>query len=195
MTTPLPPRHTDRRTTARYVAVPRELADPARTGRRWVRRRARGMTADAAAAALDVARFDARQNSRHEDLALDERGPAELGEWERIAWLLADAPPGTVYDPDTDDVVRDELAADAAAAAPRGRAARSNADRGPRRRAPGAMRTRHPGAGRPVPGTKPSVRSSPGELAPVSRTTSTSWRSPPGSPPPSRKPPETCPPP
>lgn len=77
------------------------------------------MTADAAAAALDVARFDARQNSRFEDLALDERGPAELGEWERIVQLLADASPGTVYDPDADDVVRAELAADAAAAAAR----------------------------------------------------------------------------
>ncbi|MEG9551661.1 hypothetical protein V5N34_26670 [Streptomyces baarnensis] len=98
-------------------AVPREPANPARTGRRWVRRRARGMTADAAAAALDVARFDARQNSRFEDLALDERGPAELGEWERTVRLLTDAPPGTVYDPDTDDIVRAELAADAAAAA------------------------------------------------------------------------------
>ncbi|WP_435240101.1 hypothetical protein [Streptomyces sp. YPW6] len=122
MTTPLPswpPRRTGRRTTAPYVAVPREPADPARTGRRWVRRRARGMTAEAAAAALDVARFDARQNSRFEDRALDERGPAELGEWERIAQLLADAAPGTVYDPDTDDVVRAELATDAAAAAAR----------------------------------------------------------------------------
>ncbi|NEA15526.1 hypothetical protein G3I29_08260 [Streptomyces halstedii] len=77
------------------------------------------MTAQAAVAALDVARFDARQNSRHEDLAGDERGPAELGEWERIVQLLADAAPGTVYDPDTDDVVRAELAADAAAAAAR----------------------------------------------------------------------------
>ncbi|MEW9514975.1 hypothetical protein [Streptomyces bacillaris] len=118
MTTPLPswpPRHTDRRPTVPRIAVPREPLDPARTGRRWVRRRARGMTAQAAAAALDVARFDARQNSRHEDLAGAERGPAELGEWERIARLLADAAPGTVYGPDTDDVVRAELAADAAA--------------------------------------------------------------------------------
>ncbi|WP_181009437.1 hypothetical protein [Streptomyces sp. SM11] len=122
MTAPLPswpPRHTDRRPTVPRIAVPREPLDPARTGRRWVRRRARGMTAEAAAAALDVAQFDARQNSRHEDLAGDERGPAELGEWERIAQLLADAAPGTVYDPDTDDVVRAELAADAAAAAAR----------------------------------------------------------------------------
>ncbi|MFJ4710136.1 hypothetical protein ACIP6I_35625 [Streptomyces anulatus] len=122
MTAPLPswpPRHTDRRPTVPRIAVPREPLDPARTGRRWVRRRARGMTAEAAAAALDLARFDARQNSRFEDLATDERGPAELGEWERIARLLADAAPGTVYDPDTDDVVRAELAADAAAAAAR----------------------------------------------------------------------------
>ncbi|MFH8377746.1 hypothetical protein ACH4A7_29990 [Streptomyces cyaneofuscatus] len=36
--------------------------------------------------------------------------PAELGEWERITRLLADAPRGTVYDPDTDDVVPSELA-------------------------------------------------------------------------------------
>ncbi|MFJ3481420.1 hypothetical protein [Streptomyces microflavus] len=70
------------------------------------------MTAPATAAAPG----DARQNSRHEDLAGDERGPAELGEWERIAQLLADAAPGTVYDPDTDDVVRAEPAADVAAA-------------------------------------------------------------------------------
>ncbi|WP_411120209.1 hypothetical protein [Streptomyces sp. 058-1L] len=117
MTTPLLPRRTGRRTTAPYVAVPREPADPARTGRRWVRRRARGMNAAAVAAALGAARFDARQNSRHEDLAGDERGPAELGAWERIARLLAEAAPGTVYEPDTDAVVRAELAADAAAAA------------------------------------------------------------------------------
>ncbi|MGY3676420.1 hypothetical protein [Streptomyces sp. TE33382] len=122
MTTPLPswpPRSTDLRTAAPYVAVPREPLDPARTGRRWVRRRARGMTVGAAAAALDIARFDDRQNSRFEDLAGAERGPAELGEWERIAQLLANAPPGTVYNPDTDDVVQAELAADAAAAAAR----------------------------------------------------------------------------
>ncbi|MEV8411969.1 hypothetical protein AB0R12_41650, partial [Streptomyces niveus] len=52
-----------------------------------------------------------------EDLADDVRGPAELAEWERLAQLLADAAPGTVYDPATDDVVQAELAADAAAAA------------------------------------------------------------------------------
>ncbi|MFJ9634427.1 hypothetical protein ACIRU8_42720 [Streptomyces sp. NPDC101175] len=77
------------------------------------------MDAGAVAAALDDARFDARQDSRHEDLADDVRGPAELAEWERIAQLLADAAPGTVYDPDADDVVRAELAAEAAAAAAR----------------------------------------------------------------------------
>jgi hypothetical protein len=44
---------------------------------------------------------------------------AELAEWERIDQLLPAAAPGTVYDPDTDDVVQAELAAEAAAAAAR----------------------------------------------------------------------------
>ncbi len=74
------------------------------------------MDAGAIGAALEEARFDARQASRYEDLADDVRGPAELAEWERIAQLLADAVPGTVYDPDADAVVRAEFAADAAAA-------------------------------------------------------------------------------
>ncbi|WP_254402179.1 hypothetical protein [Streptomyces sp. AC555_RSS877] len=77
------------------------------------------MDAGAVAAALEEARFDARQASRHEDLADDVRGPAELAEWERIEQLLAAAAPDTVYDPDADDVVQAELAADAAAAAGR----------------------------------------------------------------------------
>jgi hypothetical protein len=77
------------------------------------------MDAGAVAAALEDARFDARQDSRHEDLAADVRGRAELAEWERNDQLLAAAPTGTVYDPDTDDVVRAELAAEAAAAAAR----------------------------------------------------------------------------
>ncbi|MDX3696416.1 hypothetical protein PV726_40195 [Streptomyces europaeiscabiei] len=77
------------------------------------------MDASAGAAALEEARFDARQASRPEDLADDVRGPAELAEWERIAQLLADAAPDPVYDPDTDDVVQAELAADAAASAAR----------------------------------------------------------------------------
>ncbi|MCO8308768.1 hypothetical protein [Streptomyces sp. RKCA744] len=119
MTTPWPPRRTARRPLAPRVAALREPVDPARIGRRVVRRRAKGMDAGAAAAALEDARFDARQNSRHEDLADDVRGPAELAEWERIAQLLADAAPGTIYDPDTDDVVQAELAADAAVAAAR----------------------------------------------------------------------------
>ncbi|MFC8331431.1 hypothetical protein ACFY1G_21365 [Streptomyces olivaceus] len=119
MTTPWPPRRSARRPLAPRVAAPREPVDPARIGRRVVRRRAKGMDADAVAAALEDARFDARQDSRHEDLADDVRGPAELAEWERIDQLLAAAPAGTVYDPDTDDVVRAELAAEAAAAAAR----------------------------------------------------------------------------
>ncbi|GAA2330591.1 hypothetical protein Scani_33670 [Streptomyces caniferus] len=114
-----PPGGGTRRPLAPRVAAPREPVDPARIGRRVVRRRARGMDAGAVAAALEEARFDARQDSRHEDRADDVRGRAELGEWERLHQLLADAAPGTVYDPDTDDVVQAELAADAAAAAAR----------------------------------------------------------------------------
>ncbi|MGA5098321.1 hypothetical protein ACPCAC_13285 [Streptomyces lavendulocolor] len=113
MTTPWPPPRTARRPFAPRVAAPREPVDPARIGRRVVRRRAKGMDAGAIAAALEDARFDARQNSRHEDLADDERGRAELAE-------CAAAPAGTVYDPDADDVVQAELAAEAAAAAARG---------------------------------------------------------------------------
>ncbi|MFE6274331.1 hypothetical protein ACFVQ9_36735 [Streptomyces goshikiensis] len=116
MTTPWPPQHTARRPLPTRVAAPREPVDPARIGRRVVRRKARGMDAGVVAAALEEARFDARQASRYEDLADDLRGPAELAEWERIAQLLAAAPAGTVYDPDVDDVVQAELAADAAAA-------------------------------------------------------------------------------
>ncbi|WP_329182040.1 hypothetical protein [Streptomyces sp. NBC_01477] len=99
-----------RRSFAARTASLRELVDPARVGRRAVRRRATGMTAAVVAQALDDARFDARQDSRHEPLADDARGHAELAEWERIGQLLAAAGPGAVYDPDTDDVVRAELA-------------------------------------------------------------------------------------
>ncbi|MFH9969609.1 hypothetical protein ACH4PR_51760 [Streptomyces mirabilis] len=119
MTTPWPPRSTARRPLAPRVAVPREPVDPARIGRRVVRRRAKGMDACAVAAALEEARFDARQDSRHEHLADDDRGRAELAEWERIDQLLADAAPNAAYDPGADDVVQEELADDAAAAAAR----------------------------------------------------------------------------
>ncbi|MGA5499389.1 hypothetical protein ACPCSP_34315 [Streptomyces cinereoruber] len=119
MTTLWPPLRTARRPSVPRVAAPREPVDPARIGRRVVRRRAKGMDAGAVAAALEDVRFDARQNSRFEDLADDVRGRAELAEWERLDQLLAAAPAGTVYDPDTDTVVQDELAAEAAAAAAR----------------------------------------------------------------------------
>lgn len=119
MTRMWPPGDSNRRPLAPRVAAPREPVDPARIGRRVVRRGAKGMDTGAVAAALDEARLDARQASRHEDLADDVRGPAELAEWERIEQLLAAAPPGTVYDPDTDPVVRAELEAEAAAAAAR----------------------------------------------------------------------------
>ncbi|MFD4948573.1 hypothetical protein ACFWNT_40225, partial [Streptomyces sp. NPDC058409] len=112
MTTPWPPRRPASRPLAPRVAAPREPVDPARIGRRVVRRRAKGMDTGAVAAALEEARYDAR----HEDLADDVRGRAELAEWERLAQLLAVAVPGTVYDPDADAdaVVQAELAADAA---------------------------------------------------------------------------------
>ncbi|MEV7282644.1 hypothetical protein [Streptomyces sp. NPDC093111] len=119
MSTPWQTRRATRRPFAARAAAPREPVDPARIGRRVVRRRAKGMDAGAVAAALEDARFDARQNSRHEDLVDDERGRAELAEWERLDQLLAAAPAGTVYDPDTDTVVQAELAAEAAAAAAR----------------------------------------------------------------------------
>lgn len=119
MTTPWPSRRTARRPVAPRVAAPREPVDPAWIGRRVVRRRAKGMDAAAVARALEDARFDARQDARHEDLADDVRGRAELAEWERIDQLLTAAAPGTVYDPDADDVVQAELAAEAAAAATR----------------------------------------------------------------------------
>ncbi|MGW1776217.1 hypothetical protein [Streptomyces sp. NPDC002104] len=119
MTRMWPPGGGTHRPLAPRLAAPREPVDPARIGRRVVRRRAKGMDAGAVAAALEDARFDARQASLHEDLADDACGPAELAEWERLDQLLAAAPAGTVYDPDADDVVRAELAADAAAAAAR----------------------------------------------------------------------------
>ncbi|MFI9311462.1 hypothetical protein [Streptomyces triculaminicus] len=122
MTTSWPPRRTARRSLAPRIATPREPVDPARIGRRVVRRRAKGMDAAAVAAALEDAQFFARQDSRHE--ADDVRGRAELAERERLAQLLAAAAPGTVYAPDTDDVVQAELAADAAAAAEREAAVR-----------------------------------------------------------------------
>ncbi|MFF7780462.1 hypothetical protein ACFZCG_39385 [Streptomyces tanashiensis] len=110
MTTPWPPPRTARRPRAPRITAPREPVDPARIGRRVVRRPAKGMDAGAVAAALEDARFDARQDSRFEDLADDVRGRAELAEWERIDQLLAATPSGTVYDPDADDVVQAELA-------------------------------------------------------------------------------------
>jgi hypothetical protein len=93
------------------LAAPREPVDPARIGRRVVRRRAKGMDAGAVAQAIEDARFDARQDSRHEHLADDERGRAELAEWERVDQLLAVAAPNTAYDPDVDPRVQEELAA------------------------------------------------------------------------------------
>ncbi|MFI2292873.1 hypothetical protein [Streptomyces niveus] len=73
------------------------------------------MTATEAAAALEEALLQQHIDRDREDLAGDERGPAEVGEWERIAQLLAKT--GGAYDCQSDAVVQDELAAEAAAAA------------------------------------------------------------------------------
>ncbi|MFG2933308.1 hypothetical protein [Streptomyces achromogenes] len=61
---------------------------------------------DAAARALEDAWFDARQTSRHVDLAADEPRRAEPAEWERIDQPLAAAAPGPCTPSDTDDVVQ-----------------------------------------------------------------------------------------
>ncbi|MFD3841481.1 hypothetical protein ACFWWC_35270 [Streptomyces sp. NPDC058642] len=71
------------------------------------------MTATEAAAALEEARLQQPMDRDRDDLADDERSPAEVGERERIELL---ATTGGVYDPEADAVVQDELAAEARAA-------------------------------------------------------------------------------
>ncbi|MEV6618668.1 hypothetical protein AB0N31_33390 [Streptomyces sp. NPDC051051] len=116
-----------RRSLVARAAAFREMADQTRIGRRSVRRRAEGMTAVDVAQALEDARFLARQEARHEPVTDDERGRAELAEWERLERLLAAAAPNTVYGPDLDDVVQAELAAEAAATTARDAALRATA--------------------------------------------------------------------
>ncbi|MEV7980877.1 hypothetical protein ACFY6U_50765 [Streptomyces sp. NPDC013157] len=111
MSTPAPRSQRRPRGSAHRTAVPREPIDWAKVGRRSVRRRARGMSHPEAAAALEEAELQQHMVRDHEDLAGDERGPAEVAEWARIVQLLADV--GGVYDPDADAVVQDELAVDA----------------------------------------------------------------------------------
>ncbi|MFF3489034.1 hypothetical protein ACFYXC_38195 [Streptomyces sp. NPDC002701] len=118
--------------------------------------------------AFEDARFEARQASRHEDLADDARGPAELAKWERIDQLFAAAPAGTVYAPDADDVVQAEPGPDTAAAADWEAELREALP------APtSSMRCAAPWS-RPSPATvtKSSGRNSPVELAATSRPTS-----------------------
>ncbi|MGW3269082.1 hypothetical protein [Streptomyces sp. NPDC001056] len=114
MSTPLPRSRRRPRVPEPGAAAPRQPVDRAKIGRSWVRRRATGMTATEAAAALEDARLQQHIDRDREDLADDERGPAEVAEWERIAQLLATT--GGTYDPKADAVVQDELAAEAAAA-------------------------------------------------------------------------------
>ncbi|MDL5205318.1 hypothetical protein [Streptomyces sp. ALI-76-A] len=115
MSTPAPRSRRRPRVPAPGTAAPRQPVDRAKVGRSSVRRRATGMTATEAAAALEDARLHQHLDRDREDLAGDERGPAEVAEWERIAQLLATT--GGTYDPKSDAVVQDELAAEAAAAA------------------------------------------------------------------------------
>ncbi|MFD3922878.1 hypothetical protein [Streptomyces sp. NPDC058595] len=91
---------------ARAAAAP---IDYAKIGRTSVRRSARGMTHAEAAAALDIAYFERRQNLRHEESADDGgRSEAALLEWQRIVQLLTVS--GGPYDPGADAVVQEELA-------------------------------------------------------------------------------------
>ncbi|MEU8622645.1 hypothetical protein [Streptomyces sp. NPDC048623] len=110
MSTPAPRFRRRPRVPAPGAAAPRQPVDQAKVGRRAVRRRATGMTATEAAAALEEARLQQHMDRDREDLADDERGPAEVAEWERITQLLVTA--GGIYDPETDAAVQDELAAD-----------------------------------------------------------------------------------
>lgn len=80
------------------------------------------MTHTEAAAALQEAELQQHLDRDREDLADDERGPAELAEWTRAVQLLA---ADGAYDPDTDPFVQDELAAEAAAAETREKAERA----------------------------------------------------------------------
>lgn len=72
------------------------------------------MTSREAAAALEEAELQRHLDRDREELADDERGPAELAEWRRITQLLATT--GGVYDPESDAFVQDEREAEAAEA-------------------------------------------------------------------------------
>lgn len=115
MSTPVPRSRRRIRVPATRAAASREPVDWAKVGRHSVRRRATGMTHQEAAAALEEAELQQHMDRDREDLADDERGPAEVAEWARIAQLLPTT--GGVYDPEADAVVQDELAAEAEARA------------------------------------------------------------------------------
>ncbi|WP_063779725.1 hypothetical protein [Streptomyces sp. AcH 505] len=78
------------------------MSSSQKAGRASVRQRAQGMTHHQVAAALDEAK-------EADGPADDERGSAEIAEWERIEELLADH--DGPYDPDSDPFVQGELTA------------------------------------------------------------------------------------
>lgn len=99
------------------------MSSSQKAGRASVRQRAEGMTHHQVAAALDEAK-------EADGSADDERGAAEIAEWERIEELLADH--DGPYDPDSDPFLQGELTARA------GRQAAESKDRTPAAPAPAA---------------------------------------------------------
>lgn len=104
------------------------MSSSQKAGRASVRQRAQGMTHHQVAAALD----EAKEAGGPAD---DERGSAEIAEWERIEELLADH--DGPYDPDSDPFVQGELTAragrEAAESKERSRTARAAAAPAPAR--------------------------------------------------------------
>ncbi|MEV6397112.1 hypothetical protein AB0M39_20415 [Streptomyces sp. NPDC051907] len=174
MTTPWPPRRVARRPLAPRVAAPREPVDLPGSAAVSYGAGRRAWT-PAPSRRPSRAHASTRGGTRGtRTRPTTSAGGEELAEWERIDQLLADDVPGAgaVYDPDADDVVQAELAANAAAAAAREAELREAARLAPTssRRCASWARWSRPS---PVPGTKPSGTNSPGARAGTSRPTST----------------------
>ncbi|WP_328581265.1 hypothetical protein [Streptomyces sp. NBC_00370] len=109
------------------------MSSSQKAGRASVRQRAQGMTHHQVAAALDEAK-------EADGPADDERGSAEIAEWERIEELLADH--DGPYDPDSDPFVQGELTARAGreAAESKAQAQAASAPQAPAKAAPAPAR-------------------------------------------------------